>query len=149
MSKTSYGEQKGITYIPFAESKENVKNKPGRKPTLPDLVLTSSELGRRNNQRRRNREAAQRLRKKRLNKRETLEKQVEYLNQKLKVLINYNATLKRQLAILHKQTSTVQPVYKKTPSISNTDMPEESDLSILPKIERVANIQIVSGQLDI
>merc|ERR1712233_120771 len=37
---------------------DNGKRRPGREPTLPDNALSAEELARRNNRRRRNREAA-------------------------------------------------------------------------------------------
>merc|ERR1712130_282976 len=101
---------------------DNGKRRPGREPTLPDNALSAEELARRNNRRRRNREAAQRVRERRLGKMQMLEKQVAELKSDHKSLEAENRRLKmRGNGDVHRQVGH-QRVHRR---ISNTEIPKQ------------------------
>ena len=133
--------QKWATYLPVSENDGKIRKRPGRDPTMPDEVLSPDELKRRNNRRRRNREAAARVRERRLNKMELLEQQVEDLKREQQILREHNENLKRQLCAIKGKPYTpdapseVLPIHQATRHVSNTDVPEEAEPPIVPKTE--------------
>jgi predicted RNase H-like nuclease (RuvC/YqgF family) len=106
----------------------DVSRRPGREPSLPDHELSAEELKRRNNRRRRNREAAKRVRERRMSKMQQLEKQVQELKNDSENLHSENARLRKELAKLRGQVGprTAQRLNagpRLTRQISNTEMP--------------------------
>merc|ERR1712227_1061661 len=93
------------------------KRRPGKEPSLPDSALTAEDLERRNNRRRRNREAAARVRERRLNKMSLLERQIDELKRDQKRLMNENIELKKEVANL--RSSGRQRISRQ---ISNTEV---------------------------
>lgn len=127
-------------YVPRVQTGETgsvSKRRPGKEPTLPDSVLSPDELDRRNNRRRRNREAASRVRERRIGKMAHLEKQVDELKSEHKVLEDENDALRRELIKLRRQTAPnhARPVHRMTRQISNTEAPKPEEMPIVPKIE--------------
>merc|ERR1711973_221371 len=106
------------------------KRRPGKEPSLPDSALTAEDLERRNNRRRRNREAAARVRERRLNKMSLLEKQIHELKRDQERLMNENSELKKEVA--HLRSSGRQRISRQ---ISNTELPPENELPVIPKTE--------------
>merc|ERR1712187_315785 len=117
---------------------EEVSRRPGREPSLPDHELSAEELKRRNNRRRRNREAAKRVRERRMNRMQQLEKEVQELRSDSETLQRENDRLRKELAKLRGQVGT-RTAPRLTRQISNTEMPAEFNP---PQIKLESNNEI-------
>lgn len=128
-------------YVPRVQSGSVAKRRPGKEPSLPDNALSKDELDRRNNRRRRNREAAARVRDRRTGKMQHLEHQVEELKRDQKILQNKNDVLREELRKLKAQTTApnaARPVHRLTRQISNTEAP--TDMPVVPKLENMTDV---------
>jgi hypothetical protein len=127
-------------YVPRVQSGSVAKRRPGKEPSLPDNALSKEELDRRNNRRRRNREAAARVRDRRTGKMQHLEQQVEELKRDQKILQNKNEVLREELRKLKAQTTpnAARPVHRLTRQISNTEAP--TDMPVVPKLENMTDV---------
>jgi hypothetical protein len=127
-------------YVPRVQSGSVAKRRPGKEPSLPDNALSKEELDRRNNRRRRNREAAARVRDRRTGKMQHLEQQVEELKRDQKILQNKNEVLREELRKLKPQTTpnAARPVHRLTRQISNTEAP--TDMPVVPKLENMTDV---------
>merc|ERR1711939_218881 len=99
------GEERYQYYVPRVQTGSVAKRRPGKEPSLPDSALTTEELDRRNNRRRRNREAAARVRERRMGKMAHLECQVEDLKRDQKLLQDKNDELREELRKLKAQSA--------------------------------------------
>lgn len=115
---------------PEGQTGDVLKRRPGKEPSLPDSALSVDDLERRNNRRRRNREAAARVRERRINKMSLLEKQIQELKRDQDRLMNENKALKREVEVLKSSGR-----HRLTRQISNTELPPENELPIMPKSE--------------
>jgi len=127
-------------YVPRVQTGSVAKRRPGKEPSLPDNQLSHEELDRRNNRRRRNREAAARVRERRMGKMQHLEEQVDELKRDQKKLQDKNEALRQELRRLRDQSapSAARPVHRLTRQISNTDQPAE--MPIVPKLENMSDV---------
>jgi len=134
------GEHRYQYYVPRVETGSVAKRRPGKEPSLPDSALSTEELDRRNNRRRRNREAAARVRERRMGKMQHLELQVEDLKRDQKLLQDKNDELREELRKLKAQSapSAARPVHRLTRQISNTDAPTE--MPMVPKLENMTEV---------
>merc|ERR1711970_603382 len=134
------GEERYQYYVPRVQTGSVAKRRPGKEPSLPDSALSTEELDRRNNRRRRNREAAARVRERRMGKMAHLECQVEDLKRDQKLLQDKNDELREELRKLKAQSapSAAQPVHRLTRQISNTDAPTE--MPMVPKLENMTEV---------
>merc|ERR1712110_732004 len=121
------------------------KRRPGKEATLPDSALSREELDRRNNRRRRNREAAARVRDRRTGKMKHLENEVQQLKKEQKNLEHKNQMLREELRKLKNAgnsgsvtKSAAKPVHRLTHQISNTEPPAE--MPIVPKLENMSDV---------
>jgi len=130
-------------YVPRnGDSGSISKRRPGKEPTLPDAHLTPEELQRRNNRRRRNREAAARVRERRLGKMQKLEEQVEQLKFDQKDLQEENEALRKEVMKLRRQIdpNVARPLHRLTRQISNTEAPPPEEMPIVPKQENLNDV---------
>lgn len=119
---------------------EKNRKRPGKEPSLPDEMLSAEDLYRRNNRRRRNREAAKRVRERRVAKIENLEEQINTLKREHKTLTSENDALKQKLIKLSNlkhnaaktSNSEIKHLHMNTRRVSNTEI----DVPIIPKIEQ-------------
>lgn len=109
----------------FSEQERVVKKKPGRPPAKPDSALSYSELERRNKRRKRNREAAQRVR-------DRLVTTINKLQRKTTNLIKDNAGVWNEIESYRQQienakqsimtlNSGTYSIHQVTRHVSNTD----------------------------
>lgn len=118
-------------YVPRnGDSGSISKRRPGKEPSLPDTQLSPEELQRRNNRRRRNREAAARVRERRLGKMQKLEDQVEQLKFDQKDLQAENDALRKEVMKLRRQIqpNVARPLHRLTRQISNTEAPPPEEM---------------------
>merc|ERR1712130_131818 len=112
----------------------NVPSQPSRRPgpksSVPDESLSAFELDKRNKIRQRNKEAAQRVRDRRVLKLKNLENQIAELEQEKKMLQEDNTLLRCALMAQNKREAGngthAQPSNFHR-QVSNTDIPEEAD----------------------
>ena len=84
-----YGNKIPVEYGSLGQNSEKSRKRPGKEPSLPDEALTPEDLFRRNNRRKRNREAAKRVRERRNAKMEHLEEQIKTLKREHKDRIQF------------------------------------------------------------
>jgi len=95
-----------LRYQPY--DLQRPQNRPGIPPRLSDNLLTPEELCRRNARRKRNREAAQRCRERRLERVTELENQVRSLQEEKDELKALNDQFKKEIADLKVQNLLFQ-----------------------------------------
>ena len=122
-------------------------SRPGPKAAISDDLLSNDQLEKRNKIRQRNKEAAQRVRDRRVQKVKNLEDLVAALERKNKILEMNNQYLQATVVAQNKQlemqlASTRQMNFHR--QISNTELPSENDFVTVEKTPE-ANVQIFSN----
>jgi len=98
--------------------------RPGKLAAIPDQQLCPEDLERRNRVRQRNKEAAQRVRDRRLQKMHNLELKIAQLEQEKKMLEEDNMILRCALMVKNSDGKTMRdPTVNFHRQISNTDLP--------------------------
>ena len=123
--------------------------RPGPKAAVSDAHLSTQQLEKRNKMRQRNKEAAQRVRDRRVQKVKTLEDLVAALESKNKMLELNNQYLQATVVAQNKQLQMQSQLVSGRHTnfhrqVSNTEMPTECDFGIPEKIPET-NIQIYSN----
>ena len=126
----------------------NVPSQPSRRPgpksSVPDESLSPFELDKRNKIRQRNKEAAQRVRDRRVLKLKNLENQIAELEQEKKMLQDDNTLLR--CALMAKNKREGGNARNDQPSnfhrqVSNTDMPDEAEFGVAEESDFGGNFE--------